>query len=504
VNITIPELSLVVLIGPSGCGKSSFARAHFKPTEVLSSDFCRGLVSDDENAQAATKDAFEVLHFVARKRLAAGRLTVVDATNVQPEARKPLVALAREFHVLPVAIVLNLPEKLCHERNQNRPDRQFGPHVVRNQSQQLRRSLRGLEREGFRHVFTLSTPEEVSSVSIVRQPLWNNLKHEHGPFDIIGDVHGCYDELSALLAQTGYKIESGPDGPKITPPDGRKAVFVGDLVDRGPKIPEVLRLVMRMVAEGTALCVPGNHDMKLMRKLKGRDVQMTHGLADSVQQLDRESPEFKQAVIKFLDDLVSHYVFDDGKLVVAHAGMKEEMQGRGSGRVRDFALYGETTGETDDYGLPVRYNWAAEYRGTAMVVYGHTPIAEPEWLNRTINIDTGCVFGGKLTALRYPERELVSVPALHTYYESVKPFLAEEASAPALTAQQQLDDLLDIEDVIGKRIINTRLNRTITIREENAITALEVMSRFASNPKWLIYLPPTMSPCETSKRDGLL
>jgi len=504
VNITIPELSLVVLVGPSGCGKSSFARAHFKPTEVLSSDFCRGLVSDDENAQAATKDAFEVLHFIARKRLAAGRLTVVDATNVQPEARKPLVALAREFHVLPVAIVLNLPEKLCHERNQSRPDRQFGPHVVRNQSQQLRRSLRGLEREGFRHVFTLSTPEDVSSVGIVRQPLWNNLKHEHGPFDIIGDVHGCYDELTALLAQIGYKIDSGPDGPKTTPPDGRKAVFVGDLVDRGPRIPDVLRLVMRMVDEGTALCVPGNHDMKLMKKLKGRDVQMTHGLADSVQQLDKESPEFKQAVIKFLDDLVSHYVFDDGKLVVAHAGMKEEMQGRGSGKVRDFALYGETTGETDDYGLPVRYNWAAEYRGTAMVVYGHTPIAEPEWLNRTINIDTGCVFGGKLTALRYPERELVSVPALHTYYESVKPFLAEDKSAPALTAQQQLDDLLDIEDVIGKRIINTRLNRTITIREENAITALEVMSRFASNPKWLIYLPPTMSPCETSRRDGLL
>ena len=330
-------------------------------------------------------------------------LTVVDATNVQPEGRKPLVALAREFHVLPVAIVLNLPEKLCHERNQNRPDRQFGPHVVRNQSQQLRRSIRGLEREGFRHVFVLSTPEDVSSVAIMRQPLWNNLKHEHGPFDIIGDVHGCYEELTALFVQLGYRIESGPTGPKATPPDGRRAIFVGDLVDRGPKIPEVLRLVMNMVEDGMAFCVPGNHDMKLMRKLKGRDVQLTHGLADSIEQLDSETPEFKQAVIKFLDDMVSHYVFDEGKLVVAHAGMKEEMQGRGSGKVRDFALYGETTGETDEYGLPVRYNWAAEYRGKAMVVYGHTPVAEPEWLNRTINIDTGCVFGGKLTALRYPE-----------------------------------------------------------------------------------------------------
>src|SRR5216683_3026694 len=504
VTMTIPELSLVVLIGPSGCGKSRFAREHFKSTEVLSSDFCRGLVSDDENAQVATNDAFDVLHFIARKRLAAGRLTVVDATNVQVESRKPLVTLAREFHVLPVAIVLNLPEKLCHERNQSRPDRQFGPHVSRNQAQQLRRSLRGLEREGFRHVFVLSSPEEVSSVTIARQPLWNNLKHEHGPFDIIGDVHGCYEELNALLRQLGYQLENGTTTPNVIPPDGRRTVFVGDLVDRGPNIPEVLRLVMKMVEEGTAFCVPGNHDMKLMRKLKGRDVQLTHGLADSVAQLDKETPEFKQAVIKFLDDLVSHYVFDDGKLVVAHAGMREEMQGRGSGKVRDFALYGETTGETDEYGLPVRYNWAAEYRGKAMVVYGHTPVAEPEWLNRTINIDTGCVFGGKLTALRYPERELVSVPAAHTYWEPARPFLAREDQAPALTAQQQLDDILDMEDVSGKRIITTSLNRNITIREENAIAALEVMSRFAANPKWLIYLPPTMSPSETTREPGLL
>ena len=503
-NITIPELSLVVLIGPSGCGKSSFGRAHFKPTEVLSSDYCRGLVSDDENDQTSTKEAFEVLHFIARKRLAAGRLTVVDATNVQHEARKPLVELAREFHVLPVAIVLNMPEKLCHERNQNRPNRQFGSHVVRNQSQQLRRSIRGLEREGFRHVFVLSSPEEVAAVNIQRQPLWNNLKHEHGPFDIVGDVHGCYEELIALLGQLGYRIENDEQGVKVLPPEGRKAVFVGDLVDRGPGIPAVLRLVMRMVEEGTALCVPGNHDMKLMRKLKGRDVQLTHGLADSIQQLEKEPAEFKQSVIEFLDDLVSHYVLDDGRLVVAHAGMKEELQGRGSGKVRDFALYGETTGETDEYGLPVRYNWATEYRGKAMVVYGHTPVAEPEWLNRTINIDTGCVFGGKLTALRYPERELVSVPALRTYYESAKPFLRPDTGAPVLTAQQQLDDLLDIEDVLGKRIIQTRLQRSITIREENATAALEVMSRFAANPKWLIYLPPTMSPCETSKRDGVL
>ncbi|MFA6561431.1 MAG: polynucleotide kinase-phosphatase [Verrucomicrobiia bacterium] len=507
-KITIPELSLVVLIGPSGCGKSTFARRHFKQTEVLSSDFCRGLVSDDENSQTATTPAFEVLHFIASKRLSAGKLVVVDATNVQPEARKPLVALAREYHCLPVAIVLNLAEKICHERNRQRSDRDFGPHVIRQQSQQLRRSLRGLQREGFRHVFVLNSPEEVDAVLIERQPLWNNLKHEHGPFDIIGDVHGCFDELTALLKQLGYEVVTQPDPGMpnyvVRSPAGRKAVFLGDLVDRGPKIVEVLRLVISMVETGVALCVPGNHDIKLLRALRGKDVQITHGLAESLTQLEPEPAAFKEKVIEFLDDLVSHYVLDNGSMVVAHAGMKEEMQGRGSARVREFALYGETTGETDEFGLPVRYDWAAEYRGKAMIAYGHTPVPEPEWLNRTINIDTGCVFGGKLTVLRYPEKELVSVPAARTYCQPAKPFLPSEQQAPALNAQQQQDDQLDIEDVLGKRIVSTRLHHNVTVREENAIAALEVMSRFAANPKWLIYLPPTMSPTETTREPGLL
>ncbi|MGN6385306.1 MAG: polynucleotide kinase-phosphatase [Verrucomicrobiota bacterium] len=504
-KITVPDLALVVMIGPSGCGKSTFARKHFKPTEVLSSDYCRGLVSDDENNQAATNDAFDVLHFIARKRLAAGKLTVVDATNVQPEARKPLVQLAREFHCLPVAIVLNLPERECHQRNEGRSDRDFGPHVIRQQSQQLRRSLRGLEREGFRHVFVLESAEEVDAVTIERQPLWNNLRHEHGPFDIIGDVHGCYGELIGLLGKLGYQVNECADGvPDIVPPAGRKLVFLGDLVDRGPAIPQVLKLVMKMVGIGTAFCVPGNHDMNLMRKLKGKNVQVTHGLANSLEQLEREAAEFSAKVAAFIDDLVSHYVLDDGKLVVAHAGMKEEMQGRGSGAVREFALFGETTGETDEFGLPIRYNWAAEYRGRAMVVYGHTPVPEPEWLNRTINIDTGCVFGGKLTALRYPEKELVSVQAKATYAKPARPFIAPEIQAPKFSAQQAQDDLLDMEDVLGKRIISTRLHHNVTIREENAIAALEVMSRFAANPKWLIYLPPTMSPTATSNEAGLL
>jgi protein phosphatase len=497
---TIPELSLVVLIGPSGCGKSTFARKHFKPTEVMSSDAFRALVSDDENDQSSTDDAFAALHFVAARRLARAKLTVVDATNVQPEARKPLVALAREYHVLPVAIVLDLPERICHDRNRSRPDRDFGPHVIRNQKSQLHRSLRGLGREGFRHVHVLKSQDEVDTAVIERQPLWNNRKRETGPFDIIGDVHGCCGELEQLLQLLGYERN---DGRPWAHPGGRKAIFVGDLVDRGPRIVDTLKTVMSMSQAGTALSVPGNHDIKLKRKLEGRDVTVSHGLDRTLTELEQQTPEFRADVRKFLDGLVSHYVFDDGRLVVAHAGMKAEMQGRGSGKVRDFALFGETTGETDEFGLPVRYNWAAEYRGRASVVYGHTPVPEPEWLNRTINIDTGCVFGGRLTALRWPEKELVSVAALETYADPVRPFLPTVVTS-GLSAQHANDDLLDIDDVRGKRLITTRLHRSVTIREENAAAALEVMSRFAANPKWLIYLPPTMSPSETTKKDGLL
>ncbi len=505
-TLNIPELSLVLLVGPSGCGKSTFARRHFRPTEVLSSDYCRGLVSDDENDQSASRDAFDVLHFVAAKRLQRGLLTVIDATNVQPEARKPLLELARRYHVLPVALVLALPEALCHQRNQERPDRQFGPHVVRNQADSLRRSLRGLEREGFRHVHVLRSPEEVDAAVIQRQPLWNNRKWDHGPFDLIGDVHGCADELEALLRTLGYAVVDREEAPHPVDvwahPDGRKAAFVGDLVDRGPRILDTLFLARAMVRAGHALCVPGNHDEKLLRMLRGRQVQVTHGLQQTVNELEalpaEERPAVELAAIEFLDGLVSHYVLDDGKLVLAHAGLTEALQGRASRRVREFALYGDTTGEMDEMGLPVRLDWAREYRGRAMVVYGHTPVREPEWLNGTINIDTGCVFGGRLTALRYPERELVSIPASRAYAES-KRFDPAPPEAPALSAQQAHDELLDLDDVLGRRVVETRLRGQVSIRQENATAALEVMSRFAAGPRWLVYLPPTMSPTETSR-----
>ncbi|WP_418062596.1 polynucleotide kinase-phosphatase [Pimelobacter simplex] len=498
-TLNLPELGLVVLVGVSGSGKSTFAREHFKATEVVSSDFCRGLVADDENDQDATPDAFDVLHYIAGTRLRRGLLTVVDATNVQQSAREELVRLARSHDVLVDAIVLDVPESLAVERNRGRADRDFGDHVVKRQARDLRRSLGRLRKEGFRRVHVLRGVDEIAAATVVREPSWNDRRTLTGPFDLIGDVHGCASELRTLLTELGWELEH--DGAQVVGarhPEGRQAVFVGDLVDRGPDTPGVLRLVMGMVEAGTALCVAGNHEAKLVRALKGANVKVAHGLAESLAQLEAEPEDFRARALAFMDGLISHYVLDDGRLVVAHAGLKEAYHGRSSGRVRAFALYGDTTGETDELGLPVRYPWADEYRGRAMVVYGHTPVPRAEWVNNTICLDTGVVFGGELTALRYPEREIVAVEAEQQWYEPVRPL------APASPDADREPSVLRLDDVTGTRWIDSPHAGKVKIPEENAAAALEVMSRFAVDPRWLVYLPPTMSPAATSRREGCL
>ncbi|GAA2970962.1 polynucleotide kinase-phosphatase [Actinokineospora diospyrosa] len=497
-DLAIPDMALVVLVGASGSGKSTFARKHFAPTQVLSSDVFRGLVSDDENNQGASAEAFDALHYIAGKRLRAGLVTVVDATNTQRGPRADLLRLAKEHDVLAVAIVLDMPESVCLRRNADRADRDFGARVVHRHVEELRRSVRSLTKEGFRRVHVLRGESEVDNARIVVEPLRNDLRGETGPFDVIGDVHGCRAELEELLDKLGYVVERDTEGRAIgaAHPAGRRAVFVGDLVDRGPDTPGVLRLAMGMVEAGTALAVSGNHEHKLLRALRGKQVTVRHGLAESLEQLGRAEPGFTARVERFCDGLIGHYVLDGGALVVAHAGLPEQYHGRASGRVRSFALYGDTTGETDEYGLPVRYPWARDYRGRAVVLYGHTPVPEAEWVNSTMCLDTGCVFGGKLTAMRYPERELVSVAAHEVWYEPVRPLAAP--------VDEREPTALALDDVLGRRVVQTWAQDAVTVRGEQSAAALEVMSRFAVDPRWLVYLPPTMAPADTHREGEYL
>lgn len=394
-RIEIPEVALVAVFGRPRRGPvATLLEQCFSPAEVQFAG-----------------NGFDELTSRVAARLTRGELTAVSVEGWPPADRQRLAALARHGYCEAIALI-------------------DGPMPATLSEAQLRR-------EGFRAIHVLRPAAAAATaaavpaareVEIRRVPLGCNRKSETGPFDLIGDVHGCAPELRALLGKLGWHCTrlAAPTalwGNECWLPPGaaRRAVFVGDLVDRGPAILDTLRIVRNMMQVGVALGVMGNHDDKLVRWLEGRSVQTGQGLESSIAELEPLSLEDRSEIRSFLATLADHYVFDAGRLVVAHAGLIEAMQGRSAAAVRAFCLYGETNGATDEYGLPARGNWAEHYRGAATVIYGHTPVAEPQWLHNTLNIDTGVVYGRRLTALRYLERELVSVQAQRPYAANIRP-----------------------------------------------------------------------------------
>ncbi|HKA12456.1 MAG TPA: AAA family ATPase [Candidatus Dormibacteraeota bacterium] len=375
-RIEIPELALLILVGPAGAGKTTFARTRFKPTEVISSDFCRALIADDEADQSATPAAFQVLHLIAGLRLRRRRLTVIDAVNARPIDRRPLLTLAGAHDTAAVALVFDLPEQVCVARDRARPGRSVGSRVIRAQREAILRSLPALPEEGFDAVHVFDSTESMEAAILRRAPLPVNRRWERGPFDIIGDVHGRLPDLVELLRRLGYEVGIGPSGDAqgVSHPDERKVLLVGDLVGPGRDSSGVVRLVMATTAAGRALCVRGDQDALAVR---AGTVKLPEGGA------------------AFLEGLPSHYVLAGGSLVVTHAGILPEMVGRDTARIRAFCLHGQA-------------GWQQKWRGRALVVHGHSPVACVRWQGRTVDLDTGGAGGGRLTALRYPELEIVS------------------------------------------------------------------------------------------------
>ncbi|HET9110298.1 MAG TPA: metallophosphoesterase [Ktedonobacterales bacterium] len=378
-TMTVPALSLVVIASRDASAARTLAATQFSPEEVVTVE-----------PESVSLDAFEAARVRITRRLADGFLCVALIHSDDTALTAALARVAHYQNVAPVALVLGRDIPLARFP--------IGQH-------------------SYAAAHMLATPEEWEAARIVREPLACDLRGERGPFDIIGDVHGCYDELCQLFTKLGY-MDDGDDG--MRHPEGRRAVFVGDLVDRGPGVVQVARLVMRMVAAGEAFCAPGNHDIKLMRALEGRHVRVAHGLQETLDQIaslptEAARESFARDFIAFVRQIPPYLVLDGGALVVAHAGLPERYHGRISERVRSLVFYGETTGWEDEYGHPERIDWAADYRGAAAVVYGHTPHRTTLWRNNTINVDTGCVHGGRLAAARWPERDIVSVAARREY-----------------------------------------------------------------------------------------
>jgi predicted kinase len=416
-RIEVPSPALVLLVGVAGAGKSTFAAQHFAPTEVVSSDVCRGLVADDVNDQAATAAAFDVVHRIVHHRLAAGRFTVVDATNLTREGRRQLRDLATRHNTGVAAIVLDVGSEVLAERNATRPERTLPPDRLARQIDQLHRAVVDLADEKLVALHHLRSVAAVNAVTVARVPLEVDVGHRRGPFDIVGDVHGCAAELVELVTALGYPVIDTAAGPRVGHhPDGRTLVFVGDVVDRGPAVAETLAMVMAADDAGVALVALGNHEEKLARALRGRNVRINNGLRTSLDALAQFDEQDRASIAGWIESLPTHLVLDGGALVVAHAGLAERFHGRRSGAERRYAIYGDVTGGTDAHGNPERRDWAASYTGRALVVYGHTPIPRAVERNNTVCVDTGCVFGGQLSALRYPEREVVSVPAQQVWW----------------------------------------------------------------------------------------
>ena len=507
-QMTMPDFGLVMLIGPSGSGKTTFGRKHFQKSEILSSDLYRTVVGDDDRSSRTTRAAFDVMGYIARKRLEARRIAVIDATNLHREHRAVFANLARQQNAPLTAIVFELSENACQRQNVKRTDDEPRPHhVIRRHWQTLKRSMKTLPKEGFRRKLRIKSPEDGADAEIRLEPLICDRRSDTRPVDIIGDVHGCRQELEDLLAKLGYRIESeaADDGGTRyrVPPGTRRAVLLGDLVDRGPDSPGTLELVMDMVEDGAAVAVQGNHHNKLMRALAGRDVQRSHGLAGTMEALERRPEAFRERVRAFLESMASHFVLDGG-----------EPRGRPRGDGRAPA---EPGGPRRACVRPLRRHRWVHRRGRpprprrlgqgvprpAAVVYGHTPTARPEWVNNTLCIDTGCVWGGPLTALRYPEREIVRVPARQAY-QTPAPKAMQTGAQEGPDGQQAADRELDLSELQGVLRINSRLDGTVTVKPDRSAAALEIMSRFAVDPRWLIYMPPTMAPCRAARDGDLL
>lgn len=405
--LAIPYSSLLILVGTAGAGKSTFAQKNFPRNMSVSTDECREILCGSRRNQKISEDAFDLFYFITEKRLKNSYPTIVDSTALYRKNRQRLREIADSYQFSTTLIFFDLSLEECLQNDQGRTF-SVGEEVIKRQFRSLQKAKEQLEEESYDHIVVLKSREEIDNLSI---RLTDSLveRKDKGPFDIIGDIHGCYEMLVSLLDKLGYQKGEFT----YTHPQGRKIIFLGDICDRGEENVKVFDLVYSMWQHKVAYYVPGNHCDKLYRYLLGQDVKLLHGLDKTVYEYENLTKLAQEKFRENFQELFScspyYLIFDDGKLVVSHAGILGKWIGQVGKKIRSFCLYGSSTGKSDEKGFPMRLNWANGYKGDSYIVYGHTPVEKAVWQNRTINIDLGAVFGGKLCALRYPEKKTVTV-----------------------------------------------------------------------------------------------
>ncbi|MDM5234548.1 polynucleotide kinase-phosphatase [Lysinibacillus pakistanensis] len=520
-NITIPSIGIVLLIGPSNSGKSTLLQhwvntGILSPSEIISSDTYRTLVSDSnyinfqghsqEEAEllyeqyfAISTQAFAVMERVLEARCTLNKCTFVDATHLKSEERQQYILLGKKLHVPVCAIVLDIPLEELLQRDTMRKDPR-GIKRIKQQARLLKSEKRLIKKESFLKTYFV---KEIEALTLTRQesPLYLNVD---AGLDIIGDIHGCYDELLELLKKLEYEVNN--EGYFIHP-QGRRFVSVGDIMSRGPKSIKTMEFFERHIERGLAFMTDSNHGWKIARWLDGRNVSLHHG--DELVEAEfmdyentyggAQTAALKARLAKCLLAAPSHYVLMNKGLasaVVTHAGIRDRYIGKQSSRISDFCRYGDVQ-ELNISGKPIRNDWFTEHQTSQLIIWGHDPKINPLKQNHTLNIDQGVVFGGQLTAFRYPEQTIISVNAYKNY--------AGTQNNPLLEAKAKRFEPPNIAAFLAGFAVETSYLGAIQIPGAQAKAAIDSVSHYTVPLEQLIYIPPTMSPTpQTSALDNTL
>ncbi len=509
-KITIPYSGLVLLVGVSNSGKTTLLNKWMEekkilPSEVISSDKYRIIVGDKEfigwaerpkdeadslmdEYKSISAEAFNMIDHVVEARCRLNKVTFIDATHLYPDDRKKYIALAKKHNVPAIAVVMDAPQENLFERDEQRENPR-GKKRVKQQIQTFKREKRFIKKDGFTAVYFTDGQEEIE---IVRRN--NPLLIDVGDgIDIVGDIHGCYDEMIAILTKLGYEKN---DEDLFVHSKGRIFLSLGDVMSRGPESLQTMLFFQRHVEKGLAYMIDSNHGWKIARWLDGRNVTLHHG----DEKVEAEFAEYevrygtertlamKRSLKEFLLQAPSHYVVMKNGVRVAvctHAGIRDEFIGKQSPEVQDFCRYGDTDG-FNEHGKPMRKDWTVHHQGSALIIWGHDPKPQPLVINNTVNIDQGVVFGGKLTAYRFPEKEFVSVNAMHDYLDA--------ADNPLTVWQEKRLDPPNIGKFINGYSVLTEQLGEVKIHQDIVKSAIDTVSHYTVPIEQLLYIPPTMSP----------